>query len=105
MYLQGFFMFARIEIDENRCKGCGLCTITCPRSLLELGDEKNSDGFTPAVMKSLGKCVGCALCAGMCPAVAIRVYSRQRNEYTGRLMPEFQEWEQKIRQMRLDRKD
>ncbi len=75
-------MFARLEIDESRCKGCGLCTVTCPRMLLKLSDEINEGGFTPAEIMSPEKCVGCALCAGMCPDVAIKVFSRQRNEFT-----------------------
>jgi 2-oxoglutarate ferredoxin oxidoreductase subunit delta len=77
-------MFARIEINESRCKGCGLCTVACPRRLLKLGDEKNENGYALAVIRAPEKCVGCALCAGMCPAMAIDVYSRQRNEFTGR---------------------
>jgi len=82
-------MFARIEIDESRCKGCGLCTVACPRMLLKLGDETNENGYAHAVMISQEKCVGCALCAGMCPAIAIDVYSRQRNEFTGKLNRSF----------------
>jgi 2-oxoglutarate ferredoxin oxidoreductase subunit delta len=82
-------LFARIEIDEEKCKGCGLCTVTCPRMLLKLGEESNDNGHTPAVIICQEKCVGCALCAGMCPAVAIDVYSRQKNEYTGSLNRSF----------------
>lgn len=82
-------LFARIEIDESRCKGCGLCTVACPRMLLKLGEEPNDFGYNPAVMLCQEKCVGCALCAGMCPAVAIDVYSRQKNEFTGRLNRSF----------------
>ena len=64
----------RIEIDERRCKGCGLCTIVCPFKLIELSGEINLQGYMPAVTKSLDKCTGCALCAEICPDVAIIVF-------------------------------
>jgi len=81
--LKGIKMFARIEIDESRCKGCGLCTIACPIKLLKLHDEINDAGFATATITSLDKCAGCALCAGICPDIAIKVYSRQLNIFTG----------------------
>ncbi len=76
-------MFARIEIDESRCKGCGLCTVACPIRLLKLNDETNAAGFNTAAVSSPDKCTGCALCAGICPDIAIKVYSRQLNIFTG----------------------
>jgi Fe-S-cluster-containing hydrogenase component 2 len=57
--------------------------------LLKLSDESNDIGFTPAVIISQAKCVGCALCAGMCPDLAIKVFSRQKNEYTGNMGRSF----------------
>jgi 2-oxoglutarate ferredoxin oxidoreductase subunit delta len=68
------FSMARIEIDVNRCKGCGLCTIACPRSLITLSTTINSLGYTPAVILEQDKCTGCTLCAEMCPDVAIVVF-------------------------------
>jgi len=65
---------ARIEIDENRCKGCGLCTIACSRKLIELSDTINIQGYTPAVMRRQEMCTGCVLCAEICPDVAITVF-------------------------------
>ncbi len=82
-------MFAHIEIDHTRCKGCGLCTIACPRMLLKLDDVSTSIEHTPAVIVSQEKCVGCALCAGMCPDMAISVFSRQKNEFTGSLSASY----------------
>ena len=81
--LQNTKMFARIEIDETRCKGCGLCTVACPIRLLKLNNETNVAGFNTAAVLSPEKCAGCALCAGICPDIAIKVYSRQLNIFTG----------------------
>jgi 2-oxoglutarate ferredoxin oxidoreductase subunit delta len=65
---------AKIEIDEMRCKGCGLCTIACPHKLIQLSDHINLQGYTPAVMSDQDRCTGCALCAEICPDVAIMVF-------------------------------
>jgi 2-oxoglutarate ferredoxin oxidoreductase subunit delta len=63
-----------IVINEARCKGCGLCTIACPKKLVTLSETPNSLGFTVAVFTEPEKCTGCSLCAEMCPDVAILVY-------------------------------
>ncbi len=89
-------MLAKIEIDDSKCKGCGLCAAACPRKLLELGEEANEAGFTVAIVICQEKCAGCAFCASMCPAVAITVYSRQKNEYTGRLGRKFEVYSAKV---------
>ena len=65
---------AHIEVNEELCKGCGLCTVTCPFNLLSLGEHLNSKGYHPAVQKNAEKCTGCKLCAMMCPDIAITVY-------------------------------
>jgi 2-oxoglutarate ferredoxin oxidoreductase subunit delta len=66
----------KIEIDELRCKGCGLCTISCPKNLIQLNNKINNLGYTPAVFDlSLEQCTGCALCAEICPDVAIKVFA------------------------------
>lgn len=63
-----------ITIDETRCKGCGLCTIACPKKLVTMSEIPNSLGYTVAVYSGDGTCTGCALCAEMCPDVAIMVF-------------------------------
>jgi len=68
----------KIVIDEERCKGCGLCTIACTRKLVTLSDSPNSYGYTVAVFAGPDKCTGCALCAEMCPDVAITVFKEQQ---------------------------
>jgi len=68
----------KIVIDEDRCKGCGLCTIVCPKKLVSLSDLPNSTGYTVAVFSEPTKCTGCALCAEICPDVAIMVFKERQ---------------------------
>lgn len=67
-----------ITIDEARCKGCGLCTIACPKKLVTLSDAPNSLGFTVALFSNPEACSGCSLCAEMCPDVAIAVFKESK---------------------------
>lgn len=63
----------KIKIDKNRCKGCYLCIVNCPNSLIKIEDELNGKGVRPAVFIG-GKCTGCAMCAMICPECIIEVY-------------------------------
>lgn len=65
---------AHIEIDESRCKGCGLCTLACSRKLVVMSDTANKQGYPTAVVTRQDQCTGCALCAEICPDVAIVVF-------------------------------
>jgi 2-oxoglutarate ferredoxin oxidoreductase subunit delta len=77
----------RIEIDRERCKGCGLCILVCPKKQIEISDRLNTKGYYPA--RSLEEdvsedqateCTGCALCAVQCPDVAIDVYRETKEK-------------------------
>ena len=72
---------AKVEIDRDRCKGCGLCTISCPKELIRIGEEMNQYGYFCARWDGDEKCTGCAICGEACPDVAIRVWrERGRTE-------------------------
>ncbi|MGI6189484.1 MAG: 4Fe-4S binding protein [Clostridiales bacterium] len=65
---------ARVIFDEERCKGCELCTTVCPKGIVIMArDRINSKGYHPAAVVEMDKCIGCAFCARMCPDVAIEV--------------------------------
>ena len=64
----------KITINEELCKGCGLCARACPKDLIELSKAKlNAKGYHPAVVTDVEKCIGCASCARTCPDVAIHI--------------------------------
>ena len=64
---------ARIEIAQERCKGCLLCVIACPKKLMRLSDKINAKGYHPSECSDMSACIGCAFCAMMCPDSAITV--------------------------------
>ncbi len=65
---------AKIIIDANRCKGCGLCVEFCPEKVIALDKHLNKNGINAAIVKKQGKCRGCTFCAIVCPDWAIEVY-------------------------------
>lgn len=65
----------RVELDIDRCKGCGLCVSVCPKNVLEINLEQiNAKGYSPANAKRMEDCIGCANCAITCPDSIITVY-------------------------------
>lgn len=64
---------AKVKILAERCKGCGLCVLACPKKNLSIGDKFNASGYAYAQWKDEG-CTGCAFCAELCPDIAIRVW-------------------------------
>lgn len=66
----------RVVIDEERCKGCALCTTACPSSLMALDQARlNGHGYHPATLVDPGgQCTGCGLCAVICPEACLSVF-------------------------------
>jgi 2-oxoglutarate ferredoxin oxidoreductase subunit delta len=65
-----------ITIDQDRCKGCGLCVLVCPQRVISLEERVfNAKGFHPARLDEAEReCTGCAVCAVICPDVCITVF-------------------------------
>ena len=63
-----------IIIDEDKCKGCNLCTHYCPVHILALDETRtNKRGYMPLMVTEPEKCIACAFCATMCPDSVITV--------------------------------
>ena len=65
-----------IVINQDRCKGCGLCPTVCPQNVIFMADDVlNAKGYHPAALVDPDEqCTGCAICAVICPDVCITVY-------------------------------
>lgn len=65
-----------VTIDKELCKGCDLCVVVCPPSVLQLSDEYNSKGYHPVEL--IGECTGCELCFNVCPDFVFEVFRVRR---------------------------
>lgn len=65
---------AVVIINEERCKGCGLCVRACPKKIMQLSKTKlNAKGYHPAEVIDMAACIACAACARTCPDVVIQI--------------------------------
>lgn len=55
-----------LELEQDKCTGCGLCTIVCPHGVLEVRDKK-------AHIIQRDACMECGACSTNCPFAAISV--------------------------------
>jgi 2-oxoglutarate ferredoxin oxidoreductase subunit delta len=65
-------MAGKIIIDTERCKGCALCVVVCPKNVIVVSEKSNSIGYFPAKVNN-SDCIGCASCAIICPDAIIEV--------------------------------
>ncbi len=66
----------RVVINEDECKGCGLCIDICPKSVLFEQPHLNRMGFHPSGYRGEG-CIGCGHCFYACPEPgAISIYKK-----------------------------
>ena len=61
------------HIDDERCKGCGLCVTVCTKNGLEISEQVNTKGYFPAYQARPEDCINCAMCCTMCPDMAITI--------------------------------
>ncbi len=64
-----------IEIDRDKCNGCGLCTTACAEGALAL-DEENK-----AVLVKEIYCDGLGACLDVCPVDALHIIEKEALEY------------------------
>jgi ferredoxin len=55
-----------LELDEEKCVGCGMCLVVCPHAVFGMNDGKAS-------FEKRDACMECGACSQNCPAEAITV--------------------------------
>lgn len=55
-----------LELDSEKCTGCGMCLAVCPHAVFTIADGK-------AWIADRDACMECGACAKNCPAEAIEV--------------------------------
>jgi len=65
---------AEVKVLCERCKGCELCVLYCPKKNLRMSLSINVKGYHFPEWTDGEACTGCKICATMCPEVALEVY-------------------------------
>ncbi|HEX4005792.1 MAG TPA: 4Fe-4S dicluster-binding protein [Acidobacteriaceae bacterium] len=55
-----------LRVDDDECKGCGLCIEACPPKAIRLNERLNHHGYRTAAYAGAG-CTGCGICFLVCP--------------------------------------
>lgn len=63
-----------VQIDEEKCNGCGLCVPACAEGAIKIVNGK-------AVLAADNLCDGLGACLGDCPQDAIRIIEREADEF------------------------
>ena len=64
--LRYFKNVVTLALDGEKCTGCGMCVLVCPREVFELSDGK-------AAIVDRDACIECGACALNCPVDAVSV--------------------------------
>ena len=69
-----------IVVNTERCKGCALCVVACPKDVIALAEKKvNVHGYRYVEAVNPDACIGCASCAIVCPDGCITVYRKKED--------------------------
>jgi len=63
-----------VQIDQDKCNGCGLCVPSCAEGAIKMIDGK-------AVLAADNLCDGLGACLGDCPQDAIKIIERDADEF------------------------
>jgi NAD-dependent dihydropyrimidine dehydrogenase PreA subunit len=75
-----------LRVDENECKGCGLCIESCPKKVIFLSDGLNHSGYRTAAYAGAG-CAGCGICFLACPEPGAIIVLRLRANLNESVIP------------------
>ena len=65
----------KLELDRERCFGCGICSVVCPKEAITLSDPSVEEGRLvkrPEVDIDPKRCILCGTCVVFCPSNALK---------------------------------
>jgi len=68
------FIYKAHDIQQEWCKGCGICVHFCPKKVLELNE------YNKVFVAHPEKCIACRMCELRCPDLAIEVIVEKNND-------------------------
>ncbi|MCX5809694.1 MAG: 4Fe-4S binding protein [Proteobacteria bacterium] len=71
-----------IEIDEEKCNGCGQCVLACAEGAIQLVNGK-------ARLVSENYCDGLAACLGECPEGALKIVERDADAFDSEAVEQY----------------
>ena len=71
-------MASHVDVQNENCKGCGLCIPVCPTKQLSFSGKFNANGYN-YIQVANDNCIGCGFCYYSCPEPhALRVYREDK---------------------------
>ncbi len=69
-----------VVVNTERCKGCALCVVACPKDVLALVKKVNVSGYTYVEVVNEDDCIGCASCGIVCPDGCLTIYKKKMED-------------------------
>lgn len=71
-----------MQVDEDKCKGCGLCVEACPVNAIALSEPAEDMPKKRHAVCDDDVCLGCGVCYSACKTGAIQMTPREKRVFT-----------------------